>query len=504
MFLDVDHDGEYSSADANVFISFDTATVDVYLVTNRDQFGSPRSCTDGSEPGLRGYAINLYSIDAPFSVDSVANQMPGMVQTVPLVTHPYSLSVWYSGGRTFPPGKYLLMRITMRLLPTTLSAGCGALIFVPSNCYSPPGLVTGFESDCPGASGDGLLRLGEDWSDTGNLWGCTDNTGRAPTLSCPAEVTGREGQALSFAGTVTDPDCSVPSFFTYRVPPGATVSAPSPFVSGESSQTITWTPASGQAGTYDFTFEASDPDPFNFRDRRTTCTTHATILPAVTVQPARVFTTSENRVTRFPRGKPYTCFQIEPASGPSFALEDIVPSSLRIHYAGSTCGDHDVASAAAKAPKIKDSDGNGVPELDACFAQDALATLAPCLSSGTQDLTLEVWGSLVNGDLIRGDLSHSFQQTGSGLAAISPNPLRTGSAVEFMTTREGFARVQIFDVHGRWIATFMDEPSATAGYHRISLLGGSPPGARLASGVYFVRVATQHDGSETRAVTVLR
>jgi hypothetical protein len=363
-------------------------------------------------------------------------------------------------------------------------------------------VVTGFESDCPGVSGDGFLRLGEDWSDTGDLWGCTDNTGRAPTLSCPAEVTGREGIAFSFTGTVTDPDCSVPSFFAYTLPAGATISDQSPFVNGESSRTITWTPASGQAGTYDITFEASDPDPFNMRDRRTTCITHVTVLPAVIVHPARVFTTPDNRTTRFPHGKPLTCFQVEPVSG-SFALEDVISSSIRIHYADPLCGEHDVASVASKASRIKDSDGNGVPELESCFAQDGLATLAPCLDPGTQDLPLEIWGSLVNGDLIRGDIAHTFLRTGP-LAAVSPNPMTAESAVEFMTNREGFARVQIFDVSGRLIATLMDEPSTGTGYHRVSLAGGSPPGARLASGVYFVRVVTEHNGSETRAITTVR
>jgi hypothetical protein len=93
---------------------------------------------------------------------------------------------------------------------------------------------------------------------------------------------------------------------------------------------------------------------------------------------------------------------------------------------------------------------------------------------------------------------------GRSLAAISPNPISPRSIVEFATTREGFAKVQVFDVHGRWVATPMDERLTGAGYHRISLLDDSRSVARLASGVYFVRVTTEHDGSGTRAVMVLR
>jgi hypothetical protein len=248
------------------------------------------------------------------------------------------------------------------------------------------------------------------------------------------------------------------------------------------------------------TFEANE----TYSYLRGTCTTQVTIRPAQPVHPARVFTTPSNQVTRFPHGKPFTCFQVEPAPGSSFALEDVVPSSLRIHYGNSTCGEHDVAAGATKGFKITDSDGNGIAELEACFAQDGLAALGPCVGEGMQVLQLDLWGSLVNGDLIRGEVPHSFLRDGHMLAAISPNPLNSTSAVEFTTSMEGFARVQIFDVHGRLIASFMDEPSVSPGYHRIPLMGDSRLGARLSSGVYFVHVVTEHDGSESRAVMILR
>jgi hypothetical protein len=231
--------------------------------------------------------------------------------------------------------------------------------------------------------------------------------------------------------------------------------------------------------------------------------TVVTILPEQVVHEARVFTTSANRVTRLPHGAPFTCFQLEPA-GNAFALEDIVASSLRIHYASPTCGDHDIAVGTTKTTKVKDSDGNGLSELEACFGQGDLSTLSPCVGQGTTVLPLEITGTLENGDLIHGTVSQTFVRNGRALAGISPNPVNAASVVEFTTSSLGFARVEIFDVQGRRIAAGLEVRSLNAGYHRIPLSSASAGGSRLASGVYFVRVATEHDGAETHAVMVLR
>jgi len=76
--------------------------------------------------------------------------------------------------------------------------------------------------------------------------------------------------------------------------------------------------------------------------------------------------------------------------------------------------------------------------------------------------------------------------------------------VEFTTSSSGFARVEIFDVQGRRIVAALEAHSLDAGYHRIPLSSGSTGGSRLASGVYFVRVETEHDGAETHAVMIVR
>ncbi len=78
------------------------------------------------------------------------------------------------------------------------------------------------------------------------------------------------------------------------------------------------------------------------------------------------------------------------------------------------------------------------------------------------------------------------------------------SALEFTTESAGFVKVSLFDLHGRLVANLWDEPSMEPGYHRIPLAAQRGLGARLASGIYFVRVITERDGAEMRRVTILR
>ena len=133
------------------------------------------------------------------SFTNVVNMMPGMVESEPLVTYDYALTVGFAGSETLPPGKYHLLRMTVTTLPTRLSAGCAELAIVPFSCYSPPGVVTSFGSSCAGARGDGVLRLGEDWVDNGYILGCTDNIGRAPAILCPAESSVGKGSPFPSA-----------------------------------------------------------------------------------------------------------------------------------------------------------------------------------------------------------------------------------------------------------------------------------------------------------------
>ncbi|TMQ55686.1 MAG: PKD domain-containing protein [Candidatus Eisenbacteria bacterium] len=584
MFLDANGDSLYSGADSYSIPPLSSATVDVYLVTNRNRDGSTVTCQDASEAGLNSYTVNLYAGDAPMSFTNVVNMMPGMVESEPLVTYDYALTVGFAGSETLPPGKYHLLRMTVTTLPTRLSAGCAELAIVPFSCYSPPGVVTSFGSSCAGARGDGVLRLGEDWVDNGYILGCTDNIGRAPAILCPAEIIGREGQPLSFRVTVKDPDCPTQlSFGAYPFPPGATLTPLTGFVAGEATATVAWTPTRGQAGAHTMTFEAHE----TYVPQQGTCSTRVTILPAnappvaeaggpysgiqdvpitfdgrqssdpegaplqylwefgdgtrgagptpahiyksggtftvtltvtdpdslssqdgtdasiTSVLPVRVFATKA-KATKIPDGNPFTWFQVEAVPEAGFALEEVLPSSVRLHYENSTCGSVDIPSSTRKSLSIGDTDGNGLPEYTSCFTREGMTALAPCLPHGTATILLELWGSLSTGGLIHGEFSHTFiLKEGFFEPAVSPNPLKPTSTLEFRTTMAGFVNARLFDIHGRCVATFVDDSSMEAGYHRIQL-GGVEGGLRLPSGVYYVRVAGEHDGVRSRAVMILR
>lgn len=256
MYLDLDGDGVHTYFDGFAF-GQGPDTIDIYL-------------TDVPCDGFESYTVNLFVSGTPMDFKSVQNMMPRMAESIPLQTYPYALTVGYSGAAATGPGPFHLLRITADYLPSDM---CPGLSIVPSSCYSPPGVITSV--GCPSvgevaAFGDGFV-------------GCTDMPTHKPLVTCPAEVQGREGEPMTFAATVTHPECGgyLFSFWSYGFPDGAVVSPLSDFHLGEATQTVTWTPAPGQAGEYTVTFEAQQPFPFNiFDDRRSTCMTRLVVAPS--------------------------------------------------------------------------------------------------------------------------------------------------------------------------------------------------------------------------------
>lgn len=107
------------------------------------------------------------------------------------------------------------------------------------------------------------------------------------------------------------------------------------------------------------------------------------------------------------------------------------------------------------------------------------------------------------GEPIEAEFRHQFLAGSRALAArITPNPLRTGSTLELTTSSTGTVRARLYDVRGRFLG-MLHESAASAGPHQIPIVLGAS-GDRLASGIYFIRVETEHDGSATRRVTILR
>ena len=85
----------------------------------------------------------------------------------------------------------------------------------------------------------------------------------------------------------------------------------------------------------------------------------------------------------------------------------------------------------------------------------------------------------------------------------TPNPMRTGGTVAFAMPRPGHACIEVLDLSGRRVRTLLNENEVSAGLHRVGFDGRGRDGARLASGIYFYRVATSA-GNVTRRFVILK
>ena len=83
-----------------------------------------------------------------------------------------------------------------------------------------------------------------------------------------------------------------------------------------------------------------------------------------------------------------------------------------------------------------------------------------------------------------------------------PNPFNPSTTIEFSVPQSGPVRVGIFDVHGRQVATLVNETMA-AGIYRAHWNGKSGDGADVASGVYFAKVQSK-TGSDTGRLALVK
>jgi hypothetical protein len=230
-----------------------------------------------------------------------------------------------------------------------------------------------------------------------------------------------------------------------------------------------------------------------------TATTMATIND---IFAANAFTTGGNNRTSLGAGKPTTCVQVEPVGG-SFALSDVDLSSIKMISTG-TGSVSQIFAGGNKTTVDGDKNRNGVSEITACFSKDDLRLLFSSLPNGNNTVTVTIEGNLTTGGRFQATLVHTVKGTGGALAAsVSPNPLNPEAVLTFATSKAGAVKVQMFDINGRLIRTFMDE-NAGAGYHDLRIDGRNANGTKVASGVYFVKIATQFDGTETTSITILK
>ena len=226
----------------------------------------------------------------------------------------------------------------------------------------------------------------------------------------------------------------------------------------------------------------------------------ATTATIANVFAATVFTTGGNTKTSLGAGKPFTCFQVQPMDR-SFDISNVDLTSIKLVY-----GTKSISVAPGKATIDGDKNGDGITEIAACFTKADLRTLFASLPAGSNDVLVRVEGTLLSsGARFSGETMHTVKSSGALLAArISPNPLNPRAILTFSTTKPGAVKVTMYDLQGRLVKQIADEQLAPAGYHDFPIDGTNAHGNRVASGLYFVKVWTEHNGTEVQRITVLK
>jgi flagellar hook assembly protein FlgD len=83
-----------------------------------------------------------------------------------------------------------------------------------------------------------------------------------------------------------------------------------------------------------------------------------------------------------------------------------------------------------------------------------------------------------------------------------PNPFNPATRIRFSITRPGPARLDIYDVRGRYIATLLNEP-VPPGAHEVQWNGRRADGAVASTGVYCVRLVA-NGGTDTCKMLLLK
>lgn len=193
------------------------------------------------------------------------------------------------------------------------------------------------------------------------------------------------------------------------------------------------------------------------------------------------------------------CLRVEPVGG-SYENTDLDLTSIVMKSVG-TGSVNQIVAIPAKKLVLGDSDGNGVPEIDACFASADLGRLFSEIQ-GRREVPVVLEGRVAGGGRMHGELILTVVHTGPSAApTLSPNPLNPAGVFRFVTSRPGLARIQIFDVQGRLVRTVVDR-ALPAGAQEVVFDGKDGVGRSLASGIYFARIETTEGEYRMRVAIV--
>jgi len=142
-----------------------------------------------------------------------------------------------------------------------------------------------------------------------------------------------------------------------------------------------------------------------------------------------------------------------------------------------------------------DADRNGVLDLPVCFSGADLQQLFSGVK-GRQTLAVRLDGGLATGQHFSASMQMTVIGTGKPFGVlVTPNPFNPTGTVTVTTSRDGFLRVRLYDVHGRVVRSMADVRSAPAGAYEYRVNAGENS---LGSGIYFLRVETPEGILRTR------
>jgi hypothetical protein len=323
----------------------------------------------------------------------------------------------------------------------------------------------------------------------------------AISISAPSVVNAAEGDSVKITATVGSGDPhSIMTLTVAGAPPGLSFTTNTPtFISP--SATLSGVLGFQTAGVWLLQWYAYDQ--LGATDSATTQLIVAD-TPTESTFDADAFTSGGNGTIRIRSGKPQWCVQVEPRDG-SFSLSEVDPASLTMTDASVYGGAPVVSISTDNVSFGGDRNRNGIEELTACVPRDDFPTLFGG-DYGSSDAFLSTRGSLLTGGIFQATVSvRVIRSPGNTItSSISPNPLNRSSTLAFTTRRDGSVTARLFDIRGRYVATLFERRSLEPGPHRIPLTSLEGIRDRLASGVYLIRVTSEHDGSETKTVTILR
>jgi PKD repeat protein len=192
--------------------------------------------------------------------------------------------------------------------------------------------------------------------------------------------------------------------------------------------------------------------------------------------------------------------RFEPLNG-AFVADDVDVDQVRLQVStldGSTVELDPVHAVLQQ----DDSDHDGFAEFVGAFPRAKFKELADdgAISGVTH---LRIVGGLNRGGTYTAGFDANFVRANQFALTVTPNPFNPITHIIIHSKTGGPVSAKLFDIHGRLVKTVLRGESLPAGRHDLVIEARDDAGAQLASGLYFLQVATA-DGTRTGRLVVAK